>query len=72
MTPMPRIAPILLAALALCACANTGPSRYQAEVDRLEAECKARDGILMPIPGAVSGNAGANYTCNIVGGPARP
>ena len=63
------VLPVLLLGLAACATAS-GPShsRYAAEVDRLEADCRARNGILMPIPGAHSGNAGANYSCNINGG----
>jgi hypothetical protein len=67
---MTRLALAALALLTLTACAGAANSRYAAEVDRLEGECRARGGILTPIPGSLerSGNPGANYACTIHGG----
>lgn len=54
----------------LSACATAGePSRYRGDLDRLEADCKARDGLLTPT-GAVSGVPARDYACVIRGGSA--
>ncbi len=67
MTPA-RILILAAAASALAACASTGePSRYQTEMNRLEADCAARDGILVPT-GATSGQPARDYACEIRGG----
>ena len=61
-----------LAGLVLLAgCASTGgTSRYQAELDRLDADCRARDGILQPT-GSQSANPARDYVCRITGGASR-
>ncbi|QYF86469.1 hypothetical protein [Brevundimonas sp. PAMC22021] len=60
---------LVIAGLAmLAACASTGgPNRYQAEYDRLEADCRARDGILQPT-GSQSAQPARDYVCRITGG----
>jgi len=66
----PRILILAAAASALAACASTGePSRYQTEMNRLETDCTARDGILIPT-GATSGQPARDYACEIRGGSA--
>ena len=61
----------LIAPLALGACA-TGKtmSTYQQDLDKLEAECTARGGILTPT-GATTGRAQTDYLCKITGGATR-
>ena len=55
----------------LTACTSTGgPSRYQAELDRLDADCRARDGILQPT-GSQSAQPARDYVCRITGGASR-
>lgn len=55
----------------LAACASTGgASRYQAELDKLEADCRARDGILQPT-GSQSARPARDYVCRITGGASR-
>ncbi|HEV7351684.1 MAG TPA: hypothetical protein VGN74_00970 [Brevundimonas sp.] len=62
-----------LCAAALAACASTGgPNRYQTELDAYEAECRARDGILQPRTGVLSGQVRADNVCVIRGGTYRP
>lgn len=68
-----RLRPSFIAAaagaIALSACASTGGgSTYSSELRDLEADCRARDGILQPIPGAVSGRPAADNQCIIRGG----
>lgn len=55
----------------LAGCASTGgTSRYQTELDKLEADCRARDGILQPT-GGQSSNPARDYVCRITGGASR-
>ena len=63
---------LVIAGLAtLAACTITGgPSRYQAELDRLDADCRARDGILQPT-GSQSAQPARDYVCRITGGASR-
>ena len=57
--------------LLLAGCASTGgPNRYQAELDKLEADCRARDGILQPT-GSQSARPARDYVCRITGGVSR-
>lgn len=68
--PTSLIAVTALAA-ALAACASDGmPSRYSQEMDRLTADCTAREGILQPT-GATSGEPARDYACVIRGGGTR-
>ena len=47
----------------LAACASMGDTNdYQSEVDRLDADCRAKGGILQPT-GSPSANAGAAHVC---------
>jgi len=60
-----------VAPLALGACATgAGTSTYQTDLDKLEADCKARDGILMPT-GATTGRPQTDNVCRINGGATR-
>lgn len=63
---------LLIAGLAmLAACASTGgPSRYQAELDRLDADCRARDGILQPT-GSQTAQPARDYVCRLTSGGGR-
>ena len=67
-----RTALVLTALLTLGACATgpAGPHSYQAELDRLEATCQARGGILTPT-GDQSGRPQTDYACKITGGASR-
>ncbi len=60
-----------VAPLALGACA-TGrtSSTYQQDLDKLEAECTTRGGILSP-SGAMTGRPQTDYVCKITGGATR-
>lgn len=64
---------VLAAALSLGACASSGEPRlnYQGELDKLTADCTARDGILAPIPGAQTGRPQTEYVCEIRSGASR-
>lgn len=55
-------------ALALASCASTGTNQYQEDFDKLEAECTARDGILVPT-GRLSGRPQLDNVCRINSGP---
>ena len=63
-----RIATVAItaAALSLGACASTpsGPNHYQTELQRLTADCTARDGILSPT-GEQSGRPQLDNVCKI-------
>lgn len=61
----------LVAPLALGACATgkTYPS-YQQDLDKLEAECTTRGGILTP-SGVTTGRVQTDYVCKITGGATR-
>lgn len=59
------IACVAAGGLALGACAGArGADRYQAEMDRLEADCRAQDGVLQPT-GSLSGRPALDYACRI-------
>lgn len=61
----------LVAPLMLGACATSQPaSTYQQDLDKLEANCTARGGILTP-SGATTGRAQTDYLCKITGGATR-
>lgn len=61
-------------ALATAACAS-GPggrfSTYSEDLDRLTEDCRARGGVLTPIPGASTGRPSTDYACRITGGASR-
>ncbi|KQW86655.1 hypothetical protein [Brevundimonas sp. Root1279] len=62
---------VLSAALALGACASTAtPGPEQTELERLAADCKAREGILQA-SGANTGRPELDNVCMIRGGPIR-
>lgn len=56
-------------ALGACATGKTYPT-YQQDLDKLDAECRAREGILTP-SGAQTGRAQTDYVCKITGGGSR-
>lgn len=67
---------LLLAAtsLTLAACASTGReprASYQSELEQLAADCRARGGILAPIPGAYTGRPQTENVCEIRSGGGR-
>ncbi len=71
MRPLVLVLAALVAPLALGACATGKPMpTYQQELDKLEAECTARGGILTT-SGAATGRVQTDYLCKITGGPAR-
>ena len=68
---MTRTCALILVAAALASCAPVR-STMQAERDAQIAECEARGGVLVPIPGPPrSGNERANNVCEIRGGASR-
>jgi hypothetical protein len=72
MQPLRMILPAALAA-ALAACASTGASHptYGEQMRTLSEECRARGGILVPLPGPQTGRAEADHACQISGGATR-
>ncbi len=63
----------LTACLTACATGPMGPAApgsYQSELDRLEAECTARGGILIS-SGRISGQAAIDHPCQINGPATR-
>jgi hypothetical protein len=65
---MHRLFVLSLPLLAVAACATPGEQgRYSRDFDRLTAECAARDGILVHIPGATTGRPETDYACQIRG-----
>ncbi|WP_396594707.1 hypothetical protein [Brevundimonas sp. R86498] len=44
---------------------------YAEELNQLTEACRARGGILTPIPGATSGRPQTDYACRITGGASR-
>ncbi len=54
-------------AMALGACASDGAptSRYASDMRALQDSCDARQGVLVPIPGATSGRPETDYACEI-------
>ncbi len=63
----------LLLAASLSACAGTGRTHptYGQELEQLTADCREREGILSPIPGATTGRPQTDYACEIRGGGSR-
>ena len=62
---------ILMTAPLLTACASTGQkSSYQADLERLEASCTERKGILTPT-GLQGGRPETEYACRITGVTSR-
>ncbi len=62
---------ILMTAPLLTACASTGQTNtYQEDLERLEAACTERQGILTPT-GLQSGRPETEYACRITGGASR-
>ena len=60
-----------VAALALAACASGRPlPTYQQEMDKLDAECRERGGIISPT-GRQTGRPQTDYVCKITGGASR-
>ena len=61
-----------IALLGMSACASTagGENSYGARMDRLTAECTARQGILSST-GATTGRPETDYACRISGGATR-
>ena len=73
MTLKMTIGAALLAGILLPGCATSaanGSASYRAEVERLEAECTARDGILTPT-GSQTTYPRRDYACKITGGASR-
>lgn len=68
------VAVSVILAMAASACApmagRTYPT-YAEELTRLTEACRARGGILTPIPGATSGRPQTDYACRITGGASR-
>ncbi|MGH6978113.1 hypothetical protein D3C80_1916980 [compost metagenome] len=60
------VAPLALGA---CATGRTAPT-YQQQLDKLEAECTTRGGILSP-SGSMTGRPQTDYVCKITGGATR-
>jgi len=61
---------VALPLLGACASSTGGVSSYQKDLDRLEASCKAREGILTPT-GLQTGRPETEYACTIIGGATR-
>lgn len=62
---------IIVAPLALAACASTHPlPTYQQEMDKLDAECRERGGIISPT-GRQTGRPQTDYVCKITGAATR-
>ncbi len=64
------VAVLAAAGLSACASGPPGENSYTAQMDRLEADCRARGGILTPT-GATSGRPQRDYACQITGGASR-
>lgn len=54
--------------LSACAAGMGGESRYDSDLRRLEADCRARGGILTQT-GATTGRPQTEYACEITGQP---
>lgn len=61
---------VALLCLSACAGTATGENSYSARMDRLTAECTARQGILAST-GATTGRPETDYACRISGGATR-
>ncbi len=67
-----RLALPVLAALTLAACASSGAqSRYSQDYTQLREDCAARQGILTPITGAMTGRPQTDNACEIRGASGR-
>ena len=62
---MRRTLTLVLAAAALAACANRTPEPRENTMDRLRSECEARNGMLIPSGGPITGNDETDYLCDI-------
>lgn len=61
-------------AMGVSACASAGGRThptYAEDLNQLTEACRARGGILTPIPGANSGRPQTDYACRITGGASR-
>ena len=71
---MPRLPTITLAltlTAGLSACAGSpGPNAYQSDLDRLEADCQSRSGVLAPT-GRSTGRPPLDYVCKLSEAPQR-
>ena len=67
---LPALVPVLTvgAALALSACATRSAADPSAELAKLEADCKARDGVLVQT-GRTTGHEALDNVCRLTGGP---
>lgn len=70
MSRLTVFAPVVLI-LGLAACASTGTSRYSEELRQLDADCRARGGILAPTGGPTTGRPQTDNVCKITGGASR-
>ena len=62
---------VIVAPLALAACASGRPlPTYQQEMDKLDAECRERGGIISPT-GRQTGRPQTDYICKITGAATR-
>ena len=67
------IAAALLPAALLAGCASTGrPSLTAQEMDKLQAACEARGGMLIPSGRRYTGEVALDYPCLIHGATAIP
>lgn len=57
--------------LGACASAPGNTVGYQAEMDRLAAQCDAQGGMLVPTGAAPTGNPAIEYACTLRGGASR-
>jgi hypothetical protein len=75
MTPRILSSSLLLAAVVTVGACASGPRAprpsYQAELEQLAADCRARGGILAPIPGAYTGRPQTENVCEIRNGGGR-
>jgi len=63
---------VTVLALGMVGCASSsGTSNYQQDLARLEASCKAKDGVLVPSSAPQSGTPSNDYGCRIVGPASR-
>jgi predicted small secreted protein len=68
---LPAVLALALVTAGCAAGAGRDVPSYAEEIDQLAAECRAREGILTPIPGAATGQPRRDYACSISGGASR-